>query len=237
MSPLQQPLTLPNVWSQARVFVIEGDNAAEFLQGYLTCDCRRLAQTNVLPMAICNIKGRVIASGWALQLDHAIGLLVHDSLLETVAAFLKPYITFSKCSADPAQALWVSVSEAHTALPLGDAYYLSLHQEMPSSATDISAQMNQWLITKNFAFVSAPVSGAFLPQVLKLDDQGAVDFDKGCYLGQEIVARAQFRGAVKRHLTHFQWHDDPPEIGKPTADVGTVVSWSADGQGLAVAKS
>ena len=39
--------------------------------------------------------------------------------------------------------------------------------------------------------------------MLALDKQGAVDFDKGCYLGQEVVARAQFRGAVKRGLGVF----------------------------------
>ena len=39
--------------------------------------------------------------------------------------------------------------------------------------------------------------------MLALDKQGAVDFDKGCYLGQEVVARAQFRGAVKRGLDTF----------------------------------
>ncbi|MFM8355850.1 MAG: hypothetical protein ACKOBM_13230, partial [Gammaproteobacteria bacterium] len=34
---------------------------------------------------------------------------------------------------------------------------------------------------------------------------GAVSFDKGCYLGQEIVARAQHRGQVKRHLSRLTW--------------------------------
>ncbi len=40
----------------------------------------------------------------------------------------------------------------------------------------------------------------FLPQMLNLVELGAVDFEKGCYVGQEIVARAYYRGKVKRGL-------------------------------------
>lgn len=46
--------------------------------------------------------------------------------------------------------------------------------------------------------VTADSSDAFLPQMLNLDRLGAVSFEKGCYVGQEIVARAQHLGRVKR---------------------------------------
>ena len=46
--------------------------------------------------------------------------------------------------------------------------------------------------------ISATSSDAFLPQMLNLDRYGAVSFEKGCYVGQEIVARAQHLGRVKR---------------------------------------
>ena len=46
--------------------------------------------------------------------------------------------------------------------------------------------------------ISAKSSGAFLPQMLNLDRFGAVSFEKGCYVGQEIVARAQHLGRIKR---------------------------------------
>ena len=85
--------------------------------------------------------------------------------------------------------------------------------------------------------MSAAVSEQYLPQMLKLDEQGAVDFDKGCYLGQEIVARAQFRGAVKRTLVPFSWRDARPEIGAEWPATGIVIDASDDGQGLALAKS
>ena len=48
------------------------------------------------------------------------------------------------------------------------------------------------------ARITAPTSDAFLPQMLNLDHLRAVSFEKGCYVGQEIVARAQHLGRVKR---------------------------------------
>jgi folate-binding Fe-S cluster repair protein YgfZ len=54
-----------------------------------------------------------------------------------------------------------------------------------------------------------------------------VDFDKGCYLGQEIVARAQFRGAVKKQLAEFSWQGVAPVLGdtwqNPQGTKGDVV--------------
>ena len=61
-----------------------------------------------------------------------------------------------------------------------------------------------------------------------MHDVGAIDFDKGCYLGQEIVARAQFRGAVKRGIDQFAWQGERPAAGDSREDPefgkGTVIS-------------
>jgi tRNA-modifying protein YgfZ len=65
-----------------------------------------------------------------------------------------------------------------------------------------------WLlidVASGIAHVESATSEAFLPQMLNLDQRGAISFSKGCYLGQEIVARAQHRGQVKRHLQRFRW--------------------------------
>ncbi len=53
-------------------------------------------------------------------------------------------------------------------------------------------------IRAGVARVSATMSDAFLPQMLNLERFGGVNFDKGCYVGQEIVARAQHLGRIKR---------------------------------------
>ena len=106
---------------------------------------------------------------------------------------------------------------------------------------DQSSAIAQDLVANRFAWVSDRVAGKFLPQVLGLHEAGAVDFDKGCYLGQEIIARAQFRGAVKRGIDIFKWRGQAPKAGDDWKDSahgkGTVVFAAAttnddSGQGL-----
>ncbi|MEE4281732.1 MAG: hypothetical protein V2I41_07305 [Pseudomonadales bacterium] len=222
-------------WLQAGVIRVLGATAADFLQGYVTCDTSRLEPGLGLPMAICNLKGRVVASGWLLGNTAGVDLLVHTSLVEHVRTFLKPYVTFSKCTFATDQDKTVTVNSAQASIELAP----DLTVQVDDSAQDLedcSEPVNACLIDMGFAFVSKPVSEQFLPQVLNLHNQGAVDFDKGCYLGQEIVARAQFRGAVKRHLINF---NDPalPQVGDAWGDSGTVIAIDSQGHGLASVKT
>jgi folate-binding protein YgfZ len=53
------------------------------------------------------------------------------------------------------------------------------------------------------AWLGAPTSERFIPQILGFDQIGAVSFSKGCYPGQEIVARARYLGTVKRRPLHL----------------------------------
>ena len=241
------------VWQDASLLEIQGPGSADFLQGYLTCDTNRVNATQATPMAICNVKGRVLASGWAIGLDDGVGLVVHTSVAGAVAQFLKPYLTFSKCNLVTSENHHLALNKAPPGIELCPGYYLSLLQQRSAEAPnvsagkgvsaeiDVSAEINDTLIAAGFAFISAAVSEKYLPQMLALDKQGAVDFDKGCYLGQEIVARAEFRGAVKRKLIQFSWspasHQNAPEIGSVWQTLGTVVSVGSDGQALALAKT
>ncbi len=61
--------------------------------------------------------------------------------------------------------------------------------------------------------VYAATSGEFVAQMLNLDALGAIAFDKGCYTGQEVIARAHYRGRVKRRLQRF--HTAAPQLLAP----------------------
>jgi len=58
--------------------------------------------------------------------------------------------------------------------------------------------------------VTAPIVDAFVPQMLNYESVGGVNFKKGCYPGQEVVARSQFRGTLKRRA--FLVHGDAPMV-------------------------
>ena len=239
----------PPVWRDAHALRVSGRAVADFLQGYLTCDTERLREHTLVPMALCNVKGRVVASGWAVRQDDTVVLIVHHTLSEAVATFLTPYAKFSRCHIASVAETLLLVGEqdsGNTIITFDSGTELG-HQRFVSTdradvGVDCSAQLTQQLIDNNFAFISSANSERFLPQMLGLDQAGAVDFDKGCYLGQEIVARAQFRGAVKRTLVSFTWHGAAPPIGEPWQDTIAVVATceqiGADsaGTGLAVAQ-
>ena len=73
-------IVLSGIWQGALGLNVTGANAVEFLQGYLTCNLDRLAQNDTIPMCLCNLKGRVIVSGWVHQhaADH-LELIVQRS--------------------------------------------------------------------------------------------------------------------------------------------------------------
>ena len=71
-----------------------------------------------------------------------------------------------------------------------------------------------WLeVQSGIAMITQPIFEAFVPQMLNYESVGGVNFKKGCYPGQEIVARSQFRGTLKRraYLVHT---DGAPAVGQ-----------------------
>lgn len=85
----------------------------------------------------------------------------------------------------------------------------------------------QFLITNGYPFIGAVQSELFTPHMLNLDLLGAISVDKGCYPGQEIVARTHFRGATKRRLMRFE-STEPVSPGDKVSsgerDIGEVLN-------------
>ena len=79
------------------------------------------------------------------------------------------------------------------------------------------------------AFVGLAQSEKFTPHMLNLDLLGALDFDKGCYTGQEVVARTHYRGATKRRALRFE-SEQPVTVGDKVSDgdrdIGEVLNTS-----------
>ena len=80
------------------------------------------------------------------------------------------------------RALWLAPA-GHT-LPVG---------------AEVSTEVWSWSeVMSGVALVTQPLFEAFVPQMLNYESVGGVNFKKGCYPGQEVVARSQFRGTLKR---------------------------------------
>ncbi|MBM4221025.1 MAG: folate-binding protein, partial [Gammaproteobacteria bacterium] len=76
--------------------------------------------------------------------------------------------------------------------------------------------------------IAPATSGEFIPQMINLDLLDAISFSKGCYTGQEIIARTRYLGRVKRRMFRFSTGSPPPAPGTPVHGlrgiVGQVVS-------------
>jgi len=85
------------------------------------------------------------------------------------------------------------------------------------------------LVRAGIPRLGAALQDLFVPQMLNLERIGAISFDKGCYPGQEIVARSQYLGQIKRRLTRLHVEHGPARVGQPIVRgdgsmAGTVVT-------------
>jgi len=225
---------------ELKVLRFQGSDVLSFLQGYLTVDTDNLPAGTSRLAALTNLQGRVVADGWCTTpAADVLEWTVHGSLADPVAGFLHRYLAFSRTSVEVRadDHLVVGVLEPDmrpNVRTLDDEADLSTL--LDSHAAVSAARWQAGCVDARIALVSQPTSEAFLPQMLGLVEAGAVDFDKGCYLGQEVVARAQHRGEVKRGLVRLQGPVPPLAAGDSLSDAddrtaGTVISAAADGAG------
>jgi folate-binding protein YgfZ len=111
---------------------------------------------------------------------------------------------------------------------------------LPAGA-DVTTDVWSWVeVMSGVTLVSQPVFEAFVPQMMNYESVGGVNFKKGCYPGQEVVARSQFRGTLKRRtaLVHsplaLATGQDLFTPTDPEQPCATVVQCAArpDGQGF-----
>lgn len=163
-----------------------GRDAAAFLQGQLSSDVDALAVGSTQLAGYHNPQGRVIA---LLRLVRAgpeeLLALLPQELAAPVAQRLRRFVLRSKLTIDVLDA--AAVAAVAATLPAGTAM-------TRSRRADIAAGLPQ---------VYAATSEQFVAQMLNLDCVGAISFAKGCYTGQEVIARAHYRGRVKRRLQRF----------------------------------
>ena len=85
------------------------------------------------------------------------------------------------------------------------ALWLAPAGTTPPEAATLSEAAWLWSeVRSGVATITAPVVEAFVPQMLNYESVGGVNFKKGCYPGQEVVARSQFRGQIKRRASNAQ---------------------------------
>lgn len=222
------------------VVTIKGEHAERFLQAQLSCDVSSCVQNIGMPFAWCTPSGRVRVSGWLIRGDSSFLLLVAtnrgDEIVPALRKFVlrdKVVISFGEVHVTSAGLAGQTSHTRHFVLAGQPQRRLALVTEISGRGSADSYQLAG--IRAGVCELPASLEGRFVPQMLNLDLVGGVSFTKGCYPGQEVVARTHNLGRVKRRLLRFSADSGPPAAGTPiyadTTQCGEVVVAAAAGAG------
>lgn len=203
---------------------VSGDDRATFLHGQLSNDIQNLQPGQACYATYNTPKGRVLANMIVLNRGNDILLAMAADVAETIVKKLRMYVLRAKAvfdilpdyavaaeldgdaqpviAAEPTLAfaaenqnnVW-QISLPHTGrLKIGAADKLPEHDAAAENAWNLHE------IRSGYAWICAATKETTVAQMLNQHIIGGVHFRKGCYPGQEIIARAQYRGQVKRGL-------------------------------------
>jgi tRNA-modifying protein YgfZ len=203
------------------VLHFDGPDAGAFLQGQLSCDTGELSGELLLPAGWHNPQGRVLALlRVGLAGSERIVAVLEREMVAIAAEQLRRFVLRAKVTITDASdhvAVFGLLPELPGALapaaPVGALIYrdstaarwLLLQPASAAPPAELSAA-GRWhaaLLAAGFPTVGRAISGQFVAQMLNLDCLGAISFTKGCYTGQEVIARAHYRGKVKRRMQRF----------------------------------
>jgi folate-binding protein YgfZ len=228
---------------------VAGADARDFLHAQLTNDILNLPPERTALAGWCSAKGRLLATFLVIPAPQGYLLQLARDLAPAVAKRLSMFVLRSKVKiADESDAwaqfgVWqesphpsgIAWQDRVAVVPVDERRLLRLE---PAGTASLACDADEetWYLEEIRAgrpLITAATQDQFVPQMVNLETLGAVDFQKGCYPGQEIVARAQYRGQVKRRMVRLP---APPGARLQPGDAfngGTVVD-SAGGELLAV---
>jgi folate-binding protein YgfZ len=197
------------------VLAFRGPDAARFLQGQLSADVEKLGAGATTLAGLHSPQGRTVAVLALLRtaVEEVLAVLPRE-LVGAVEQRLRKFILRAKVRiedlSEPIRVVGArkgSESASEWTLRWGDRRLLLVSSARAGEFTGGADERAEWEradISAGLPQIYTATSEAFVAQMLNLDLLGAIAFDKGCYTGQEVIARAHYRGRVKRRLQ--RWH-------------------------------
>ncbi|MGL4206871.1 MAG: tRNA-modifying protein YgfZ [Aeromonadaceae bacterium] len=215
--PCRYPLT------QMAVIRISGPDRVKYLHSQVTCDVQALAAGAHSLGGYCDAKGKLWCDFRLVVLDEALLLLTKQTVAAKSLSELKKYGVFSKVEIEEISASLPCIGIAGIGSDewVNKQFGLSTSGLLPGGAA-VQVEADRWLllggpqavdlpeqaeadwwgleIAAGLPHMSGEHQGEYIPQMLNLQALGGISFTKGCYMGQETVARAKYRGANNRGL-------------------------------------
>ncbi len=190
------------------VIQCSGQDALTFLQGQVSCDMRNITPEQGGLGAYCNLQGRVIALFYIAMVDNAYYLILPRDLIPMLLQKLQKFIVFSKATLKDVSNDWYMYTRAanvrerlNKEINIADNVFLGITTDS-NLIIEYELSDHEWrkfLIEHKIPYIGLNESEKFLPHTINLIDLNAVSFKKGCFVGQEIIARMEYRGKLKKH--------------------------------------
>jgi folate-binding protein YgfZ len=244
------------------VIELIGPQSEQFLQGQLSCDLHELSADNWLYASHCDNKGKALATLFVVRWGDRFLLITSNDALQASISQLQKFAVFSQttirdASADfPLYGIFGSAAPARVAELLGQSLRIDVAQPVTASAqqlvlqigdqpeqyllvsqTALATNSDQWLwhlleIDRGRATLQSATIQQFVPQMLNVQALHGISFKKGCYIGQETIARMKYLGKQKRALFHLRGQGQPTQaaavveqqLGAHWRTAGTVIN-------------
>ena len=222
---------------QFSILRVSGEDAQSFLQNLLSNDIKEVTAARAQHSSFNTAKGRMLASFLIWMEDNDYLLLLPDTLSEMLLKKLSMYVLRAKVKIaqdekialgisgptikppmDCGELLGVAKTENTHVIRLDEARFMlctslenarTLWQEFASHAKPVGSPCWDWLnIRSGIPVIVEETQEEFVPQMVNFDLIGGINFKKGCYPGQEIVARMHYLGKLKRRM--YLAHVDSP---------------------------
>ncbi|MGL4764450.1 MAG: tRNA-modifying protein YgfZ [Aeromonas sp.] len=232
---------------------LSGQDRVKYLQGQVTCDVNALQPGQSTLGGHCDPKGKLWSDFRLLCLEESLLLLTTPSVLERQLPELKKFAVFSKVE--------IAADERHATGLAGkgtDAWVAAqfgLEQSgLVAGGMAVKIEQDRWLLVSSEQADTLPAGdeslwwgleikaglphmeavhqGEFIPQMLNLQALDGICFNKGCYMGQETVARAKYRGANNRALFLLAGNASEPVNAGDTLEIQLGDNWRRSGMVL-----
>lgn len=183
------------------VIKVSGSDSTTFLQGQLSNDITQIDESTAQLNALCQHQGKIIALLTVVKKDDYFYILIPNSMLDIVFNRLSMFVIMS--------AVTLEKTKLSVAGDIGgDGQYRLTDEISYDVLEDHDFEEDEFFaatcIEDKIPEVYPQTSEKFVPQMLNLDiDEFGVNFKKGCYTGQEVVARLHYLGKAKRRLFKF----------------------------------
>ncbi|MFM5843403.1 tRNA-modifying protein YgfZ [Aeromonas sanarellii] len=199
-----------------------GPDRAKYLQGQVTCDVNALLPGQSSLGGHCDPKGKLWSDFRLLCLEESLLMLTKPSVLARQLPELKKFAVFAKVEIGEFQGEVVGLAGQGTDAWISAQYGLR-ETGLVDGGMAMRVEADRWLLASESPLaLNLPVGdealwwgleikaglphleavhqGEYIPQMLNLQALEGISFTKGCYMGQETVARAKYRGANNRAL-------------------------------------